>query len=76
MVIPMMRSTLLVRSVTQAVKGQQALARCGIGSRIVRNAYHTSASGCGYGLLVECNPTVAQGCLQRAGISVTGIVRG
>ena len=76
LVIPMTRSTLLVRSVTDAVKGQQVLSRFGISAQIVRNAHHTSAGGCGYGLAVDCNPVMAQNRLQYAGIGVLGIVRG
>lgn len=72
-VIAMKQSVILLNSVTHAVRGQQLLAAQGISSHIVRNAYHTATSGCGYGLAVGAPPQVARNILLRAGIQVVDV---
>ena len=66
----MQQPIILVQSVTQAVRGQQVLAAQGIPSHIVRNAYHSATSGCGYGLAVNGSIPRARSILVRAGVRV------
>lgn len=64
---------LIVRSVTNAMRGQKILETHGVGSYVQRN---TNNQGCGYALKINCDPVWAANLLRSAGIQVSEIVGG
>lgn len=72
----MSRPVLLVNSVTFALKGHELLKMNGISSRIIRNTEFKAIGGCGYGLMIDSDPMVAQNILMRGGIKVIRIIQG
>ena len=62
---------LVVRSVTNAIKGQKILETNGISAYVQRSAGN---QGCGYALKVFCDPRMAASLLQNAGIKVAEIL--
>lgn len=64
---------LVVKSVTNAMKGQKILESNGINSYVQRNTSSRLSQGCGYALKVYGNPTTASALLSAAGIKVSEI---
>lgn len=69
-------TVLVVRSVTNAIKGQKILENNGIGAYVQRNTSPTSRQGCGYGLKIEGNLQTAVNLLTAAGVKVVEIQGG
>lgn len=76
MAITIDKSLLVVRSVTDAMRGQKLLERHGITAVAERNTAQRGGQSCGYALRVTGNANDAVGILAGAGISVTEIRRG
>lgn len=68
----MNKPLLIVSSITYAMKGQEILKRQGIKATVRRVPKSQVLSGCGYGLLVTCNPDKAEDILSKFQIKVLG----
>lgn len=66
-------AVLVVRSVTNAIKGQKVLENGGINAYVQRNMSPASRQGCGYGLKISGNVQTAVNLLAGAGIKVVEI---
>lgn len=70
-------TVLVVRSVTNAIKGQKLLESKGISAYVQRNASPVSREGCGYVLKIDRkNLQTAVGILTAGGIKVVEIQGG
>lgn len=68
---------LVVRSVTNAIKGQKILESNGIDALVYRNTSPSSRQGCGYGLRLQGGSVqTAVNLLNNAGIKVVEIQGG
>ena len=66
-------SVVVVRSITNAMKGQHELERYGISAYIERNRNPNSKQGCGYGLKIRGNLDLVLEILSAAGIPIAEI---
>lgn len=69
-------TVLVVRSVTNAIKGQKILQSNGIEAYVQRNTSPVSRQGCGYVLKIGGNVQTAVNLLMNAGIKVVEIQGG
>lgn len=64
---------LVVRSITNAMKGQKLLEQHGITAYVQRNTAPAKKEGCGYVLKVNGSATTAVSILSAAGISISEV---
>ena len=64
---------LVVRSVTNAMKGQKLLERYGISAYVERNTHPSSKQGCGYVIKIRGNLETAVSLLTSEGIKISEI---
>ncbi|HHY53093.1 MAG TPA: DUF3343 domain-containing protein [Clostridiales bacterium] len=67
-------ATILISSVTAAMRAQRLLEQRGIRSYIRKIANHPKLGGCGYGLEIAGDLTSALYLLQAANIRILGIL--